>query len=224
VLRKPDTVTAAQIGDPPLEDATPTYAPAVVKSLQGDYVAALYPKAPGPIPTRPAVPKEPEADNSAPTPPPPASTAPPTLSDVPTAGDAAVDNTTNTMTETAPATPGATVGGANASMGVEVLTPGAVSTNNVAPPSSLPAATGAPDPNYGLPSVHPKDATALPPVEKPSEAPDQVNEVEGKPQPAVQQAQNPNSRKKKKAPAVDKSDESSSKKKPKKGLDKLNPF
>jgi outer membrane protein assembly factor BamD len=229
VLRKPDTVTAAQIGDPPLQDAAPTFAPAIVKGLQGDYLAALYPKPPGPNPARPAVAPEPAADTNATSAPAaperPASTAPPTLSDVPTAGEGAVDNTTNTVTEAAPAVSGTTVGGANASLGVEVLTPGAAATNNVAPPSTLPAATGAQDPNYGLPSVHPKDATALPPVEKPAAAPDQINEVEGKPQPVIPQADNSKSKKKKKkGPAVDKSDESSSKSKPKKGLDKLNPF
>ena len=69
--------------------------------------------------------------------------------------------------------------------------------------------------------------TALPPVEKPAEAPDQVNEAEGHatapgaPPPAT----TANGKKKKtKAPKEDKNDESSSKKKPKKGLDKLNPF
>ncbi len=228
VLRKPDTVTAAQMGDPPLEDASPTYAPAIVKGLQTDYVAALYPKPPAPNPGRPAVESAPAADTSAPATPAPApaaSTAPPALSDVPTAGEGAVDNTTNTVTEAAPTASGTTVGGANASLGVEVLTPGAASTNNVAPPSNLPAATGAQDPNYGLPSAHPKDATALPPVEKPAAAPDQINEMEGRPQPVIAQADNSKSKKKKKkGPAVDKTDESSSKSKPKKGLDKLNPF
>jgi outer membrane protein assembly factor BamD len=230
VLRKPDTVTAAQIGDPPLQDATPTYAPAIVKGLQTEYLAAIYPKPPAPTASRPAVTSAPAADSSAPAAlapagsAPPASTAPPTLSDVPTAGEGAADNTTNTVTEATPTASGTTVGGANASLGVEVLTPGA--SNNVAPPSTLPAATGAQDPNYGLPSVHPKNATALPPIEKPLAAPDQINEVAGQPQPVIpQQAENSKSKKKKKkGPAVNKSDESSSKSKPKKGLDKLNPF
>ncbi len=69
-------------------------------------------------------------------------------------------------------------------------------------------------------------ATALPPVEKPTAAPDQLNEAEGHATPpAGQQPVNANGKKKKgKAPKEDKNDESSSKKKPKKGLDKLNPF
>ncbi len=249
VLRKPDTVTAAQMGDPPLDDATPTYAPAVVKGLQADYVAALSPNAAA---KRPApAPASGSGDAAAPlaapaaAPEAPASTAAPTLSDVPTAGNGAVDTSTNTMTESAPSNAGAPVGGGGASLGVEVLTPGStpaatgtptsglpaatgapardVPAATGTPASSLPAATGAPDPNNGLSAVAPKDATPLPPVEKPAEAPDQINEVEGKPQPAAE-AQTTKSGKNKKAPKVDKNDESSSKKKPKKGLDKLNPF
>ncbi|HEY1255157.1 MAG TPA: outer membrane protein assembly factor BamD, partial [Terracidiphilus sp.] len=61
--------------------------------------------------------------------------------------------------------------------------------------------------------------TALPAVEKPAEAPDQVNDV--KPGTTPTSATNPADAKKKKA---DLSDESSSKKKKKKGLNKLNPF
>jgi outer membrane protein assembly factor BamD len=72
-----------------------------------------------------------------------------------------------------------------------------------------------------LKTVAPKDATALPPIEKPAEAPDQVNSVAGTSQPA---AQTKTPGKKTPKDAVDKTDESSSKKKPKKGLDKLNPF
>ena len=58
-----------------------------------------------------------------------------------------------------------------------MLTPGATVTP--------PAATGAPDPNYGLKAVGPANTSALPPVEKAADAPDQVNEAAGKPQPAT---------------------------------------
>lgn len=110
------------------------------------------------------------------------------------------------------------------SVGMEILTPG---TSGEAAPvgtaaSNLPSATGARDPNYGLPAPAVKTAE-LPPIEKPADAPDQINDASGKPQPAAQ-VKDPNSKKKAKAPAVDKADESSSKKKPKKGVDKLNPF
>jgi outer membrane protein assembly factor BamD len=116
--------------------------------------------------------------------------------------------------------------GSGTGIGAEVITPGSEAPATGTGASDRPAATGAQDPNYGLPM--PKAAnTALPPVEKAVDAPDQVNEAEGHatapgaPPPAA----NANGKKKKtKAPKEDKNDESSSKKKPKKGLDKLNPF
>jgi outer membrane protein assembly factor BamD len=133
------------------------------------------------------------------------------------------------MTETTPATGGAT----GTSLGVSIVTPSdstppadsgsplpSASTGTTA--SDLPAATGRPDPNNGLPSVGPKNASALPPVEKAAAAPDAVNEVAGKPQPAAEVKTTKG--KKNPKPVTDKNDESSSKKKPKKGLDKLNPF
>jgi outer membrane protein assembly factor BamD len=106
-------------------------------------------------------------------------------------------------------------------VGVEVLTPGVVNSGAGAA-SSLPAATGAADPNLGLKAVAPKDNSALPAVEAPAPAPDQVNDVQGKSTPAAE-AKDPNQKKNPK-PAYDKNDESSSTKKKKKGLDKLNPF
>ena len=97
-------------------------------------------------------------------------------------------------------------------MGVEILTPGAT-TGATAKPADV---------NGGLKAVGPENATPLPAAEKPSEAPDAVNDVASKPQPA---AQTPNANGKKNAkPEFDKGDESSSKHKKKKGLSKLNPF
>jgi outer membrane protein assembly factor BamD len=162
-----------------------------------------------------------------PPPPPPVSSAPPTLSDVPAAGSSNGEGETGTMSVAEPAQPSAGVGTSGASLGVEVLTPGiagsGVSSGSGAA-SSVPAATGAPDPNNGLHAVGPKDTSALPPVEKPAAAPDQINDVAGVPQPPAPAAPATKGKKKTKAPAEDKNDESSSKKKPKKGLDKLNPF
>jgi outer membrane protein assembly factor BamD len=132
------------------------------------------------------------------------------------------DTSTKTVTEEEPATPAASAPGA--SLGVEILTPGVSSTAPAigTSASSLPAATGAQDPNFGLATPTAK-ITALPPVEKPAAAPDQVNDAAGKPEPAAQ-TKAANAKKKTKTPKEDKTDESSSKKKPKKGLDKLNPF
>jgi outer membrane protein assembly factor BamD len=196
--------------------------------LKADYLMAMNPGAAAAAP-HPA-PSAPITDEGAPamaTPPPPAGGAPPMLSDVPTAGSTAGEGDTGTMSVAEPARPSSDVGNSGASMGVEILTPGiagsGVSSGSGAA-SSLPAATGAPDPNNGLHAVGPKDTSALPPIEKPAPAPDQINDVAGVPQPPAPAAPAAKGKKKTKAPAEDKYDESSSKKKPKKGLDKLNPF
>ena len=67
-------------------------------------------------------------------------------------------------------------------------------------------------------SVGPTDTT-VPAVDKPAEAPDQVNDI----RPGTAPAQTAATEKKKKSKA-DLDEESSSKKKKKKGLGKLNPF
>jgi outer membrane protein assembly factor BamD len=84
---------------------------------------------------------------------------------------------------------------------------------------SAPSSAAAADPNAVLkPVVAATSDSAAPAVEKPAEAPTQVNEI--KPTGATA---TPVENGKKKKPKAD-SDESSSKKKKKKGLDKLNPF
>jgi outer membrane protein assembly factor BamD len=167
-----------------------------------------------------------DADATTAAPAPPVAAAPPTLEDVPSEGAAAVDDSSKTVTVVEPAASSAE-GSSGTGLGVEVLTPGAEGNAPATgtPASGLPAATGAQDPNYGLPMPK-KASTALPPVEKAAPAPDQINDVEGHSTPAAQIAPTlANGKKKKvKAPKEDKNDESSSKKKPKKGLDKLNPF
>jgi outer membrane protein assembly factor BamD len=210
-LHKPDTVTAAQTGAPPLDDAAATVAPTIVKELQDAYVAAVNPNAGRP--TLPAATDaQPTSDASGTPAAPPVTDAAPSLSDIPATGSGSSAGTPNTMTEAAPSS-----GATGNHLGVEVLTPG-VSTGSGAA-SSLPAATGAPDKNYGLSTVAPKDSTPLPAAEKAADAPDQLNDV-----PAGQPAQTTGTNGKKNPPPVDKNDESSSKKKPKKGLDKINPF
>ena len=238
MVRKPDTVSAAQIGAPPLDDPQPTVAPTIVKSIQADFMAAVNPAA-APVaasaPAAPATADSAAAEAPAQPAPAPASSAPPTLSDVPAAGRGADAGDTNTLTETAPADSGArgtSVGGNGASLGAEILTPGAsegtvpAGTMTGAPitnrASDLPAATGKSDPNYGISVPKPPDNTPLPAAEGPAPAPDAINEVQGKGQPAAEQ-KNPNSKKNPK-PEFDKNDESSSKHKKKKGVDKLNPF
>jgi outer membrane protein assembly factor BamD len=225
-LRTPDTVTAARMGLPTLQDPPATVAPEVVKDLMANYRDAFNPdlaKAHGA--TEPSAGSS-DADATSAASAPPVSAAPPTLEDVPAEGAAAVGDSSKTVTVVEPAaTP--SEGSSGTGLGVEILTPGANGSAPATgtPASDLPSATGAQDPNYGLPMPK-KASTALPPVEKAAPAPDQVNDAEGKAIPAAQAAPPSNGKKKNKvkAPKEDKNDESSSKKKPKKGLDKLNPF
>jgi len=213
VLRKPDTVTAAGAGDPPLDDPPPTVAPTIVHNLQNDYIAALTPG----VSTAPAKLTAPAASTDAPkaaTPAAPVTSAPLTLSDVPAPGQGSGDSSTTTLSA-APADSG----GSGTGIGVEIV------NHNGAATKDLPAATGAQDPNFGLATAAPKDNTALPPVEKAPEDPGQVNDAaDTKQPPAQQKSAAAKGKKNPKTPTVDKADESSSKKKPKKGLDKLNPF
>jgi outer membrane protein assembly factor BamD len=222
-LHRPDTVTAAQIGDPPLDDAKPTFAPDVMKGIQADYLLAFNPEAAAAGRKADAATAAPSTDTVAAPTAPAVPAAPLALSDVPVAGASSNLGSTNTVTEAAPSASGGGTG-----LGVEVLPSGSAPAGSEAAPrsgsgsaSDLPSATGAQDPNYGLKSVTPKDATALPAVEKPAEAPDQVNDVAGQKQPAI--VQDKNKKGKNIADPLDKTDESSSKKKPKKGLNKLIP-
>ncbi len=226
-VRKPDTVTAAQVGAPPLEDAKPTVAPTIVHEIEADYLTAFNPRAAQPAKEAAAASAEntPTPAQPTPTPNPAGTAAPLTLSDV---GNAtAGESTTNTVTETSPAPVGGggtRVGNSGASLGVDVLTPGATTGTPVGDRASdLNSATGKPDPNYGIMAPKPVNNTPLPAAEAAAPAPDAVNEAQGHPQPPAQ-VKNPH-QKKNPRPEFDKNDESSSKHgKKKKGLDKLNPF
>jgi outer membrane protein assembly factor BamD len=222
-MHSPDTVVTARVGEPPLEDLPPTSAPSVVRYLTESYKHAGDPKDfatprdpdPNNVVSAPAAPAAPSSPGPAA---PAASGAAPTLSDVPVSSGSG-DPSIGTVEAAQPSTGGGT------GVGVEILSTGngtrTATPSSSTPPSSLPAATGKPDANNGLPTVGDRGAAALPPVEKPEAAPDAINDAVGK---ATPPTPNKTGTKKTKAPATDKNDESSSKKKPKKGLDKLNPF
>jgi outer membrane protein assembly factor BamD len=205
ILRQPDVVMAARDGEPPLADPKPTLAPAVTKQLTQDFNTAMNPGgAPAAAAAKPATTDTPTASASAT---PAASTAPAAplqLQEVPTAATgSASSSAVMTNVSGATAAPAATSGGSN-SMGVEIVSPSAKPATND---------------NGGLKAVGPPNANAIPAIEKPAAAPDQVNDVPAGSQPAAQAA-GP----KKTNPSFDKSEESSSKHKKKKGLSKLNPF
>ncbi|HLI76875.1 MAG TPA: outer membrane protein assembly factor BamD [Acidobacteriaceae bacterium] len=223
LVRKPDTVTAAQLGAPPLEDAKPTVAPTIVHQIEADYVAAFNPAAAQPAKEAAAASSDATPAPAQPTPAPAGAGAPLTLSDVGNTTEG--ERTTGTMSPASPASGGGgtRVGNSGASLGVDVLTPGAMTGDPVGNRASdRPAATGAPDANFGIVAPKPADNSPLPSAEAPAAAPDAVNEVQGHPQPAAQAKAD--GQKKKPKPVYDKNDESSSKHQKKKGVDKLNPF
>jgi outer membrane protein assembly factor BamD len=216
ILRRPDTVLAAHSGEPPLVDAKPTVAPAVVREIQQDYANALNPSAAATaapaanLPNASPAAAAPAPASAATAPAKPA--APLQLQDIPASGgDASAGATETNVPSTAQPAAAAPSGGSN-SMGVEVLTPGA---NGQAPAQN--------DPNGGLKPAGPTNNAAPPPIEKPAAAPDAVNDVVPSAQPA-QSAQTAANGKKNPKPAFDNDEESSSTHKKKKGLKKLNPF
>jgi outer membrane protein assembly factor BamD len=219
ILRRPDTVLAAHSGEPPLVDAKPITAPAVVRAIQQDYVTAMNPAAaetPSATPPTTDANPAPAISAAAPAPGGPAKPAAPLqLEDIPASGagngssDATMTNVPGTNNQPAAAAPS---GGAN-SMGVEVLTPGA---NGQAPAQN--------DSNGGLKPVGPTNNATPPPVEKPAVAPDALNDVAPSAQPTGQQTQAAAKGKKNPKPAFNDDEESSSTHKKKKGLKKINPF
>jgi outer membrane protein assembly factor BamD len=210
-MHRPDTVLAARDGEPPLADATPTLAPHVVTAIKADFVESLTPgNAAKPVPAH-ATPAPAATDAAAPPAAEPAAPAAPLqFQEVPTSdasgsGGAVVTSVPGNTTNTTSAPAGN-------SMGVEILSTGAPSSQTAAKPS---------DANGGLTAVGPPNATPLPEAVKASGTPDVVNDIKPGTAPP---AQTPNANGKKGNPAYDKSDESSSKHKKKKGLAKLNPF
>jgi outer membrane protein assembly factor BamD len=201
VKHGPSTLEAARVGEPLMTPAKTITAPEVSKENIAIFNAAA---------GRPAS----DASSTTPTPDVANGTA------APRTGDAAVPNPNG-------GAPGST------GLGVEILNPNGNAVDNnsgasstgAAPPAAAPTASGD---NYGLKTVGPANTAPLPPVEKPAEAQNQVNDVKGGPTGSAQvQTGTPAPTKKhKKNPKVktDQSAESSSTNKKKKGIDKINPF
>ena len=215
--RAPSTVETVRVGEPTMADPPATYAPQVSKATLTAFNAAIAGKTPAaPIQTAvsPGIQngtEAPRSDQPAPA---------PQLENVPESGS-----------------------GGNG-VGAEIITPSANNGGAAAPPAeapagnpngAAPAAATSPTPAVptlipdagGLKSVGPTDTTSLPPVDKPAEAPTQVNDVKssgpaqvttGTSSAATAAAKKGNRGK------YDAGKESSSKHKKKKGVDKLNPF
>jgi outer membrane protein assembly factor BamD len=226
-LHQADTVQAATVGTPPIEDPKLTSAASVVRQAQDDFKASMSPATNAPARVATAlVPETPAAAGDSPAPV-QAAIAPPALQDVPASGVSTAPANTSVQV----ASPSTT---SRSTMGIEVVQPsaGSPAPNSTtfpgtqaapAPATAVPTETAAPaaDVTGGIGPVGPPNATPLPPVEKPEAAPPAINEAAGTKQPP---AQLPAANGQKAKVDCDKSDESCSRHKKKKGLAKLNPF
>ena len=243
ILHKPDTVLTAQTGDPAMTDPKPTVAPMIINRVTDDFKSAfsntaapvdhapIAPDTAGPAPSGIA----PDASATAASAPSTAPAAAAPLAFQPVGDTNGASSTGEVTPASAPANDasGAHIGGVEILTGTPNATPAPASVpnpsvettlHNAATPGTAPAASGLPDPNYGLKAVGATN-TALPPIERPAEAPSTLNTINSPTPPA--QAAPANGKKAKPAPDFDKSDESSSKHKKKKGLKKIvppNPF
>ena len=209
VKHGPSTVESARVGEPTLTDPEQTFAPDVNKQTQATILAA-YKGAP--IPGVSSNGKDATADaisnGAAPPPPPSQPAAPLQLETVPDQGG----SPGSTVTVEIPS------GGETSSSGSGAEPNGPPAAT---PPATAPATTPAAD-NAVIKPVGPVDNKPLPPVDKPAEAANQINDVKGRGA-QINTGTTASGKKTKKAPYNSK-EESSSKHKKKKGVDKINPF
>ena len=215
-MHRPDTVTAARLGEPALADPPRTVAPQVTKKVVGDFNAAFgTPAADAAAPAKAGTPTAAAEAGGAAAPAAPA--APLQLNDVKSSEADATSGGGSTGGADLTAVPSATTGAGGVTAGAtRGATFGGVEILNNSPNGT--AADTAPG---GLKAVGPANAAPLPPAEKAAAAPDLPNEIAPGQAPAAQAPRADG--KKTKAPAFDKGDESSSKHKKKKGIKKIVP-
>jgi outer membrane protein assembly factor BamD len=214
--KAPSTVAAAHVGQPTMTDPPATYAPQVNKATLVAFNAAIA----GKSPAAPAAAASQDIQNGTA---PPRSDQPapaPRLENVPESGGTGVGAEIITPSNNSTAPPADATPPASAN-------PPANPPDGAASPASVngtPVPTAVPD-NGGLKAVGSNGAAALPPVDKPAEAPSQVNDVKSTPaQVNTGTTSAAAANKKGDRGKYNEKDESSSKHKKKKGLDKLNPF
>jgi outer membrane protein assembly factor BamD len=237
VKHGPSTIESARVGEPSLTDPAPTLAPDVNKQTMATFTAAMKGE---PIP---GVSKSGEDSTAAAI---SAGTAPPRTDQpatplkfetVPDAGGTSGSTVTVEVPSGDPsASSGGGASGASSGGGGNAAAPeGAGGAGGAGAPAvgsaaiATPLREGSPDGTVKAPAatpavsaVGPVESKPLPAVDKPAEAPNQINDVKGGGGAQVNTGATA-SGKKKKAP-YDSKDESSSKHKKKKGIDKLNPF
>lgn len=197
-------IQAARVGQPTLKDPAQTYAPAVARQQKAVFIAALQGK-----PLTSAESKNPETGGSNPS----------NMQTVnPSQNGAGSNEVTPTATLETVTSGNSDTSGNTAT--VEVVPSGAPSSSRPAEINGKPI----PSPNNKpiASAVGPNNPGAPPPAQKPTAAPDQVNDVKNAGTVNLA-AQNTNGKHKKKA-KFNRKEESSSRHKPRKGIKKLNPF
>ncbi|MBB6147085.1 outer membrane protein assembly factor BamD [Silvibacterium bohemicum] len=230
----PSTVQSARVGEPLLSDPTPTLAPDVNKQTMATFTAAMKGE---PIPG--ISPKTGEDSTataiSQGTAPPRTDQPAPALKfdTVPDAGGSPGSTVTVEIPSDSAASTGNAAGSGDGGNAGTPAASGMVAPNAVAAPGSAaisrPLHEGSPDAVVTAPAstpavagVGPVENKPLPAIDKPAEAPNQINDAKGGGA-QVNTGATASGKKAKKAPYNSK-DESSSKHKKKKGLDKVNPF
>lgn len=206
VKHGPTTVEAARVGDPTLDSPKRTLAPQVTKEKIALFQEAVAGK---PLTGQPAEAATATSNGSVP----PRTESPAAPSNQGTgSGESGISATIIKAPSSAEGT--GNEPGTGSGNGTAAGTPS--NSGTTAAPAKLE--------DFGVKPTPPANA-ALPPVEKPADAPAQINDVKNPPAPAqVNTGASTAKKKKTKKPAYDSSAESSSKHKKKKGLDKINPF
>jgi outer membrane protein assembly factor BamD len=229
VKHGPSTVESARVGEPTLTDPAPTLAPDVNKQTMETFTAAMKGE---PIPgVSPKTGEDATAAAISNGTAPPRTDQPATALKFETVPDAG-GTSGSTVTVEIPSDSSASSGGAASGGGGNDAAPagGAAGTPAVGSAAiATPLKEGSPDGIVKAPAetpavsaVGPVENKPLPAIDKPAEAPNQINDVKSGGGAQVVTGATA-SGKKKKAPYNSK-DESSSKHKKKKGVDKLNPF
>jgi outer membrane protein assembly factor BamD len=224
----PSTIESARVGEPTLSDPPPTLAPEVNKQTMATFTAAMKGE---PIPG--VSPKTGEDTTAAAI---SAGTAPPRTDQpatplkfetVPDANGSAGSTVTVEVPSDSAASGGNGTdsgGGGNAAAPAanDAATPGSAAISKPVREGSPDAVVTGPASAPAVTAVRPAENKPLPAIDKPAEAPNQINDVKGGGA-QVNTGATASGKKTKKAP-YDSKDESSSKHKKKKGLAKVNPF
>lgn len=214
IKQGPSTIQAARVGDPTLKDPPPTLAPQIDQENINMYKAAIAGK---PLPglTPEGTDKTAVAISQGEAPPAATNPQPLHLETIPDASGSAG----STVTVEIPSGTSASAGSGSAPAG-SGGGPGSSATATIV---SAPSSAAAAGDNALIKGVGPTNNQPLPPVDKPAEAANQINDVKGGAPAQIQTGTTASKKKNKKAPYNSK-EESSSRHKPKKGVHKLNPF